>query len=84
MTERWLERRPIASEYIFTAFASRGERRLTARLMTTRALVHLVDQSAQTCHLAHVKLHDFRRFLGTTQGFSEPIAGELPSTRGSL
>lgn len=66
LIQTWLERRTIVSEFVFLAFAGRGQSRLTAHPMTARAIEHLVDQYAQACQLEHVKPHDFRRFLGTT------------------
>jgi integrase/recombinase XerD len=66
LIERWLAARPVASEYVFTSFAGRGESRLTSKPMKPRAIERLVDQYAQACQLAHIKPHDFRRFLGTT------------------
>jgi site-specific recombinase XerD len=62
--EAWLTARPIASPYIFTAFANRGGAP-QARPMTTQALWDAVQKYAARIGLAHIKPHDVRRFLGT-------------------
>jgi integrase/recombinase XerD len=61
----WLLTRPVESAYVFTAFAGRGEGRLTARPLSARAIEYLVAEYARACKLQHVTPHDLRRFLGT-------------------
>jgi integrase len=62
--EAWLARRPVASPYVFTSFAGKGSRP-TARSLHVSAAWRLVRQAAAQVGLAHVKPHDFRRFVGT-------------------
>jgi integrase/recombinase XerD len=62
--QTWLEARPIASEYIFTAFDGRGAR-LSDRPISPTATWTLVRKYAQEAGLDDVKPHDFRRFVGT-------------------
>lgn len=65
LIDAWLTARPIESAYVFTAFAGRGESRLTACPLTARAIEYLIDAYARACKLPHVTPHDLRRFLGT-------------------
>lgn len=60
----WLAARPLASDYIFTAFDGRGER-VTARPMSAVAVWRVVRKYADDAGLTAVKPHDFRRFVGT-------------------
>ncbi len=60
----WLAARPLASDYIFTAFDGRGER-VTARPMSAVAVWRVVRKYADGAGLTAVKPHDFRRFVGT-------------------
>lgn len=60
----WLTARPLASDYIFTAFDGRGER-VTARPMSAVAVWRVVRKYTDDVGLAAVKPHDFRRFVGT-------------------
>lgn len=62
--DTWLARRPVASPYIFTAANGRGPR-WTARPIAEENIEKLVQQYALRAGLAHVKPHDFRRFVGT-------------------
>jgi integrase len=64
LIEAWLARRPVDSAAIFTSFAGRGPR-ATAKPMSTTAVWQAVQQYASAVGLAHVKPHDFRRFVGT-------------------
>lgn len=73
LIQHWLTERPVESEYVFTAFDGRGERRLTPRPMTARAIEYLVAEYGAACRqatpevfpLEHATPHDLRRFLGT-------------------
>jgi integrase/recombinase XerD len=60
----WIQRRPVLSQYIFTAFAGRGER-ITSEPLSESGVWKIVVRYAKACGLAHVKPHDFRRFVGT-------------------
>ena len=62
--QAWLARRSVASACIFTSFAGKGHRP-TARAMHLSAAWRVVQRYAQQVGLAHVKPHDFRRFVGT-------------------
>ena len=62
--QTWLEKRPVRSEVIFTAFGGRGERPL-ARGMSAVSIWRVVRKYAEANDLEHVKPHDFRRFVGT-------------------
>ena len=64
LIEAWLARRPVESPYIFTSFAGKGHRP-TTRPMHLSAAWRAVQRYAQRAGLAHVKPHDFRRFVGT-------------------
>jgi site-specific recombinase XerD len=60
----WVNTRPILSDYLFIAMNGRGQR-WTARPMAEENIQKLVAQYAAALGLAHVKPHDFRRFVGT-------------------
>ena len=62
--QAWLARRPVESAYGFTSFAGKGHRP-TARPMHLSSAWRAVQKAAQRVGLAHVKPHDFRRFVGT-------------------
>jgi site-specific recombinase XerD len=62
--EAWLARRPVESASLFTSFAGKGHRP-TARPMHLSAAWRAVQRAARRLELAHVKPHDFRRFVGT-------------------
>src|SRR3989442_2263439 len=62
--QTWLQVRPVASEYVFTAFGGRGER-IEDHPMSVVGLWKVVCQYAQSIGLEHVKPHDLRRFVGT-------------------
>ena len=60
----WIDKRPIASQFVFTSFSGRGNR-LTAEAMSTVSAWRTVQHYADAVGLQHVKPHDFRRFVGT-------------------
>lgn len=60
----WLDVRPMASDYIFTAFDGRGER-ATGRPLSTVAVWQIVRKYSLQAGLDDIKPHDFRRFVGT-------------------
>lgn len=62
--QTWVEARPVASDYIFTAFNGRGAR-LSARPISPTATWNIVRKYADAAGLDDVKPHDFRRFVGT-------------------
>ena len=62
--QAWLARRPVESASLFTSFAGKGHRP-TARPMHLSAAWRAVQRAARRLGLAHVKPHDFRRFVGT-------------------
>lgn len=62
--QRWLEARPLPSEFIFTAFDGRGDRH-TARPLSAAAVWQIVRKYSQEAGLSDIKPHDFRRFVGT-------------------
>lgn len=62
--EAWLQARPVASDYVFTAFDGRGER-LTARPLSAVAIWKTVRKYSLSTGVDEVKPHDFRRFVGT-------------------
>ena len=62
--QTWVEKRPVKSAVIFTAFGGRGERAL-ARAMSAVSIWRVVRKYASANELEDVKPHDFRRFVGT-------------------
>jgi integrase/recombinase XerD len=64
LIDAWLTSRPVESLYIFTSFSTRGAIPSPAPLSTV-AIWDIVQKYARSCQLSHVKVHDFRRFLGT-------------------
>lgn len=60
----WLQRRPVLSPYIFTTFSTRGAIP-SPEPMSEVSVWNIVTRYAKACGLAHVKPHDFRRFVGT-------------------
>lgn len=62
--QAWLEKRPLQSRYLFTAFSGRGERPLD-RPMSVVSIWRVVHKYAEANDLENVKPHDFRRFVGT-------------------
>lgn len=68
LIQEWLAARAAAgvtSEYVFTAFAGRGDSRLTDKPLSTAGAWQLVQRYADQVGLSHIKPHDFRRFVGT-------------------
>ena len=55
----------VASEWVFTGFSGRGSRGPRREHLTTVAGWQTVKRYARVCDLAHVRPHDFRRFVGT-------------------
>jgi len=64
LVEQWLAARPVVSEWIFTSFGGRGGRAM-ATPMSAVTVWRTVQHYADLIGLAHVKPHDFRRFVGT-------------------
>lgn len=62
--QAWLAARPTDSAYIFTSFPRRSALP-SAQAMSEVAVWKMVQRYAKACDLAHIKPHDFRRFLGT-------------------
>lgn len=63
----WLEVRAaegVECAQVFTAFDGRGGR-ITARPLSTTSVWQIVRKYSSDAGLAHVKPHDFRRFVGT-------------------
>jgi integrase/recombinase XerD len=60
----WVDARPLLSDYLFIAMDGRGQR-WTARPMAEENIQKTIRQYAEALGLAHVKPHDFRRFVGT-------------------
>ena len=60
----WIGHRPTLSPHLFTSFAGRGQRASGAPLSAV-AVWRIVQRYAEACDLAHIKPHDFRRFVGT-------------------
>ena len=63
-SQAWLARRPVESAAVFTSFAGKGHRP-TARPLHLSSAWRAVQRAARRVGLAHVKPHDFRRFVGT-------------------
>lgn len=63
---RWLDARSFLSQWLFPSFDGRGQRLpISDRPMTPQAVWDTVQDYAKACNLAHIKPHDFRRFVGT-------------------
>ncbi len=68
LIQEWVAARAAAgvtSEYVFTAFAGRGDSRLSDKPLSTAGAWQLVQRYADQVGLTHIKPHDFRRFMGT-------------------
>ena len=68
LISQWLQNRSAAgveSEYIFTGFGGRGGRQPRVSPIHPASAWEMVQRYARACNLAHVKPHDFRRFVGT-------------------
>lgn len=66
--DSWLKTRAalgIDSEYIFTGFSGRGSRNPSDKPITRQAAWQTVQRYAKALGLAHIKPHDFRRYVGT-------------------
>jgi len=61
---QWLALRPVGSDAIFTSFGGRGGR-ASAAPMSAVSVWRTVQHYADLVGLAHIKPHDFRRFVGT-------------------
>jgi integrase/recombinase XerD len=65
---RWLEARSAAGvevATIFTGFTGRGSRGLRSEPIRPSSAWEIVQRYAAAVGLAHIKPHDFRRFVGT-------------------
>jgi len=62
--QKWLDARPIECPYIFTGIQGRSQRPTEAPVSDVGAW-KAVQKYAAAVGLAHVKPHDFRRFVGT-------------------
>ena len=60
----WIDRRPAMSQHVFTSFSGRGNRATTEPMSEVSAW-RTVQKYAAAVGLAHIKPHDFRRFVGT-------------------
>lgn len=66
--DEWLQVRTglgVVSEFVFTGFGGRGSRNPSAEHITRGSAWEIVQRYAKALDLAHVKPHDFRRFVGT-------------------
>lgn len=73
--QEWIQARAavgVASEFIFTGFSGRGGRDPRSTHISTEAAWQTVKRYAEQCKLAHVKPHDFRRFVGTNLAKDNP------------
>lgn len=61
----WLQARPGQSEFVFTGFAGRGDRKPSARAISRVSAWYMVQRYARRLGLEHIKPHDFRRYVGT-------------------
>lgn len=55
----------IQSEYIFTGFSGSGSRNPSNKPIARVSAWQTVQRYAKACNMAHIKPHDFRRFVGT-------------------
>jgi integrase len=74
--QTWLKDRPVDSDFVFTSFEGRGEDRLSERAMNTASIWRTVKAYADQCGLEHIKVHDFRRFVGTQLAKKDPHAAQ--------
>ena len=66
--DQWLAIRAglgVVSEYVFTGFGGRGSRQPSAQPINRVSAWEIVQRYAKAVDLAHVKPHDFRRYVGT-------------------
>lgn len=74
--QEWLKVRSVDSEYVFTAFGGHGDDRLSTDHLSTVSLWRIVRAYAAQCGLEHIKVHDFRRFVGTQLAKKNPHAAQ--------
>ncbi len=55
----------VQSDYIFTGFGGRGSRQPSAQAINRVSAWEIVQRYAKALELAHIKPHDFRRYVGT-------------------
>jgi integrase/recombinase XerD len=55
----------VLSEFVFTGFGGRGSRCPAATHITRGSAWEIVQRYAKALDLAHIKPHDFRRYVGT-------------------
>jgi integrase/recombinase XerD len=68
LVQRWIGARPVLSVYVFIGWQGRGrgqQDRPRVEPITPAAAWQIVQGYARACDLAHIKPHDFRRFVGT-------------------
>lgn len=66
--DEWLQVRAglcVQSDYIFTGFGGRGSRQPSSQAINRVSAWEMVQRYAKALDLAHIKPHDFRRFVGT-------------------
>lgn len=66
--DEWLQVRSgldVESDYIFTGFGGRGSRPPSDRPINRVSAWEIVRHYAKALDLAHIKPHDFHRFVGT-------------------
>ena len=66
--DQWLTVRSglgVQSEFIFTGFGGRGSRQPSAQPINRVSAWEIVQRYAKALDLAHIKPHDFRRYVGT-------------------
>lgn len=66
--DEWLAVRDglgVTSEFVFTGFSGRGSRNPSAKPINRGSAWELVQRYAKALDLAHIKPHDFRRYVGT-------------------
>ncbi len=74
--QQWLKARTVDSDYIFTRFEGHGVDRLSTEHLSTVSLWRIVRTYAAQCGLEHIKVHDFRRFVGTQLAKKNPHAAQ--------
>jgi integrase/recombinase XerD len=74
--QEWLHVRTVDSEYIFTRFEGHGTDRLSAEHLSNVSLWRIVRAYAAELGLEHIKVHDFRRFVGTQLAKKNPHAAQ--------
>jgi len=74
--DTWIERRMVASHYVFTSLTGRGDNRLTAEPLSDVGAWRIIIDYAEACGLQHVKPHDFRRFVATELSAKDVIMAQ--------